>query len=187
MKIARRILVGLAGIIAILVVVGLFLPSSVHVERSVVVDAPAATVYGIVSDFGRFNEWSPWYELDPNAKYSVSKATSGEGATFAWESDDPSVGSGSQQIIELEKDRLVRVALDFGPQGTALASHMLETLGDQSTRVTWTMDTDFGFDLIGRYVGLMFETWVGNDYEKGLTKLKALAEKDFIAETAKQS
>ncbi|NNF52006.1 MAG: SRPBCC family protein [Gammaproteobacteria bacterium] len=181
MKIARRILVGLAGIIAILVVVGLFLPSSVHVERSAVINAPATTVYGIVSDFSRFNEWSPWYDLDPGATYTISKSSSGEGATFAWQSDDPSVGSGSQQIIALEENRLVRIKLDFGPQGIAMASYALKAMGDERSRITWTMDTDFGFDLFARYIGLMFEAWVGADYERGLAKLKTVAEKDFPA------
>lgn len=184
MKVARAILVGLAGLIAILVVIGLFLPSSVHVERSVEIKAPATTVYGIVSDFGRFNEWSPWYELDPDATYTISTPASGEGATFAWASEDPSVGSGSQQITELVENRRVVVALDFGPQGTATATHAIEALDDGKTRVTWSMDTDFGFDLIGRYIGLMFETWVGNDYEKGLARLKTLAEKEAAAATA---
>lgn len=187
MKTVRRILVGLAGLLVILVVIGLFLPASVHVERSITIDAPAASVYAIVSDFDRFNEWSPWYSLDPDARYTISESGTGEGASFAWESDKPEVGSGSQQIIELEEDRLVRVKLDFGPQGVALASYILEPQADDRTRIIWTMDTDFGLDLIGRYVGLMFDAWVGSDYEKGLASLKALAEKPPASPSASES
>lgn len=176
MRIIRRILVGVAGLIAIVVVIGLFLPASVHVERSVVINAPPENVYRIVSDFDRFNEWSPWHALDPDAKYRISDPATGEGASFSWESDKPEVGSGSQQIIALEENRLVRIKLDFGPQGIALASYSLEPQGAESTRITWAMDTDFGFDLFARYIGLMFETWVGNDYERGLANLKSVAE-----------
>lgn len=178
MKLARRILVGLAGLIAILVVIGLFLPSSVHVERSILIAAPADKVYSVVSDFNRFNEWSPWYALDPDAEYEISGGGSGVGAQFSWASDNPNVGSGSQQIIALEENRLVQVKLDFGPQGTAAASFLLGPAAEGSTGVTWSMDTDFGFDLVGRYVGLMFDSWVGGDYERGLASLKALIESE---------
>lgn len=181
MKLARRILVGMAGLIAILVVIGLFLPASIEVERSISIDAPATEVYAVVSDFRRFNDWSPWYELDPQASYSISEPASGVGATFAWESEDPSVGSGSQQIIELEPNRLVRVNLDFGAQGMAIASYELQPLGEQSTRITWSMETDFGYDLVGRYVGLMIDDWVGRDYEKGLARLKAIVEAAYTS------
>ena len=38
------------------------------------------------------------------------------------------------------------------------------------------IDTDFGFNLPSRFFGLMFEKWLGPDYETGLTNLKRLAE-----------
>lgn len=176
MVFARRLLVGLAGLLVILVVIGLFLPSSAQVERSVVIEAPPETVYAIVSDFNQFNSWSPWYENDPNADYTISPSGTGVGATFSWASEVPGVGSGSQQIIALEENRLVEIKLDFGPDGQATSSYALESLPDGSTRVTWGFDTDFGYDLIGRYLGLVFDKWIGQDYEKGLAKLRQLVE-----------
>lgn len=176
MKYVRNIAVALAGLITILVVVGLFLPDRVHVERSTTINAPAAAAYAVLSGFERFNEWSPWYPLDPDAEYSLSEPGHGVGASFTWHSEKPGVGSGTQQIIEAVENRQVLVKLDFGPQGTALASYLLEPVGDRSTRITWAMDTDFGYDLVGRYVGLTFDTWVGGDYERGLANLKALLE-----------
>lgn len=180
MKIVRNGLLALAGLIAILVVIGLFLPERVHIERSTIIDAPAGPVYKILSGFERFNEWSPWYPLDPDAEYIVSNPGHGAGASFAWTSDKPGVGSGTQQIIDTEENQLVQIKLDFGPQGKALASYLLEPAGNEKTRVTWAMDTDFGYDLVGRYVGLTFETWVGDDYERGLANLKALVESEQL-------
>jgi hypothetical protein len=42
--------------------------------------------------------------------------------------------------------------------------------------VTWAFDTDFGYNLVGRYFGLMLPRSIGADYEKGLANLKDLAE-----------
>jgi hypothetical protein len=44
------------------------------------------------------------------------------------------------------------------------------------TRATWTLTSDFSRSLVGRYFGLALDGMVGPDYEKGLAKLKALAE-----------
>jgi hypothetical protein len=42
--------------------------------------------------------------------------------------------------------------------------------------VTWGFDCDLGTNPIMRYVGLMFDQWIGADYEKGLAKLKEVME-----------
>ena len=47
---------------------------------------------------------------------------------------------------------------------------------DIGSRVTWTFDTDLGRNPFVRYFGLMFDSLIGTDYEKGLAKLKAAAE-----------
>ena len=44
MKIVKRILLGLLGLFALLLVIGLFLPSTWHVERSVTVAAPPEAI-----------------------------------------------------------------------------------------------------------------------------------------------
>jgi hypothetical protein len=48
-------------------------------------------------------------------------------------------------------------------------------VGDGRTRLTWSFDADFD-NMLGRYMGLMMDRWVGSDYVRGLERLKALAE-----------
>ena len=92
-----------------------------------------------------------------------------------WSSDHPEVGSGQQAIVAVTPDRSVQTCLDFGAQGVAHATFEFEPKSD-GCRVTWGFEADFGYDLVGRYFGLMFDRWIGADYEKGLANLKALAE-----------
>ena len=75
----------------------------------------------------------------------------------------------------LEPDSKVETALDFGDQGTATATFDLEPEGSE-TKVTWGFSTDLGFNPVARYFGLMFDSWIGADYEAGLANLKALVE-----------
>ena len=65
MKWVKRGLIGLAAVVAAVVIVGLLLPRSVHVERSTVIEAPPSVVFALVNDYRAFNRWSPWARIDP--------------------------------------------------------------------------------------------------------------------------
>jgi len=170
-----KIVIVIVIIVALLAGIGMLLPRQVHVERSIVIDAPAATVYVLVDGFKQFNKWSPWAALDPNTKYSWEGPAYGVGAKQLWDGDPKKVGSGSQEILEAKPFEMVKTHLDFGKQGVATAQFTLspEATG---TKVTWGLDSDMGAGPIGRYFGLMMDRMIGADYEKGLANLKTLAE-----------
>jgi len=175
MSVLQRILLGLVVLVFLVVLVGFFLPASAHVERSTTIDAPPATIFALVNGFRSFNNWSPWAERDPQAEYLYEGPDSGVGATMRWASQNPQVGSGFQKITASEPYKRIQTHLDFGSQGTAQAFFDLQPTA-AGTAVTWGFDTDFGMNLVSRYMGLMFDNWVGADYEAGLANLEILAE-----------
>jgi len=175
MRLLNRLLLALVVLIVLLAGIGLALPRQVHVERSTTIAAPAATVFALVDGFSMFNQWSPWYGLDPSAQYDFKGPSHGVGARMTWQGDASTVGSGSQEIIESRPYSLIKSSLDLGSQGVATAQFSLTPVGNE-TRVTWSLDTDFGMNPVGRYFGLMMDKMVGPDYEKGLWGLKRLAE-----------
>ena len=175
MKILKRLFYAAAGLVAVLLAIGLFLPTTAHVERSIATTASPASVYDVVSSFRRFNEWSPWFDLDPQAQYTYSGPEHGVGAKMSWSSPKPEVGSGSQEIVAVDPGRSVTTKLDFGDQGQATARLEIAPEGTGS-RVTWGFDTSFEGNFLGRYFGPFFDRMIGPDYEKGLARLKAIAE-----------
>ena len=175
MRIFKRLIAAIGIVVLLLVVVAFFLPRHVTVARSIEIDASPAAIYPLVADLRRTSEWSPWLELDPDTEITFTGPAEGVGQTMSWKSDNPNVGTGAQSITVLEPDRRVETALDFGGQGTATASFDLEPEGS-ATKVTWGFSTDLGFNPVARYFGLMFDQWIGADYDKGLAKLKAVAE-----------
>jgi hypothetical protein len=175
MKTLKRVLIGLVAVIALVLVVGFVLPHQVHVERSIVINAPQAQLFDALNGFKRFNEFSPWAALDPNTKYTYGGPESGVGATMSWVSTDSKVGSGTNEIVESTPPAFIRTRLAFGGQPPAEASFKFEP-ADGGTRVTWGFDCDLGGNPITHYFGLMFDKWIGGDYEKGLAKLKQVME-----------
>ncbi|HEV8374675.1 MAG TPA: SRPBCC family protein [Candidatus Polarisedimenticolia bacterium] len=175
MRVLKRILIGLVVLVALLAGVGMMLPQKVHVERSATIAAPPATVFTVLNGFVQFNKWSPWFDLDPKAQYTYEGPARGVGARMSWKGDPKKSGSGSQEIVESRPFELVKSNLDFGDQGKAVAQFALsgEAAG---TKVVWSLDSDMGMGPVGRYFGLMMDSMVGKDYEKGLAKLKAFVE-----------
>ena len=162
-------------LIIAVVAVGVLLPSRVHIERSITVAAPPDKVFTVLNSYKNFNRWSPWYGKDPDAEYRLQGPEVGVGAKFIWSSEVPEVGSGSQEIIATEPGRSITIHLDFGGQGTATSVFVIAPVVDGS-HVTWQLDSAFGYDLIGRYLGLFFDRMIGPDYETGLANLKRFLE-----------
>jgi hypothetical protein len=75
----KKILIALLAIIAVFLIVVALQPSEFHVERTATVAAPPATVFDQVNDFHKWDAWSPWAKLDPNAKITFEGPPSGTG------------------------------------------------------------------------------------------------------------
>ncbi len=183
----KKVGVVILFLIAAFIVTGYLLPRQVHIERSIVIERPAAMMFELLNSYRYFNEWSPWAGRDPKAQFSISGPESGVGARMSWVGDPQLVGSGWQQIVASKPYEQIDIKLDFDAQGIADTGFLLTTQGD-STQVTWFFDSDltegvnFLDSFMARYFGLLFDRWVGGDYELGLTNLKKFAESLPVAD-----
>ncbi len=175
MKVLRLAAMVFGVLVIALIAIAFALPRQVHVERSVRIQASAGTVFALADDITRFNAWSPWAAIDPQTRYEFSGPARGAGATMHWSSEDPDVGDGEMQIVDSEPDRAVRMRLAFGPRAQA-SSNILIRSAEKGVIVTWGFDTDLGYSIVGRYMGLFMDRMLGPDFERGLAGLKRLAE-----------
>lgn len=166
----------LVAAIAIIIAGGSFLlPAQAVVTRSTEIAAPPDRVFAIVGDLRNFGEFSPWADLDPDIKYTFEGPESGVGQKMNWTSAHVDVGNGSQVITKHEPPNFVEVQLDFGMRGRSIASFDLVP-ATAGTSVTWTFMSQLE-GIPAKWFGLMFDRWIGPDYERGLSKLKAVAER----------
>jgi hypothetical protein len=122
-----------------------------------------------------FHAWSPWSDIDPDTQYRFEGPDQGVGSRMSWQSGHNQVGQGSQEITASVPDQRVEMQLEFGDKGSGSAAFLLEPEG-RATRVRWQFSTVFGWDLFGRYVGLMLDSMIGASYDKGLEQLKSRIE-----------
>ncbi len=177
MRILGKVLVGIIVAGAALVAIAYVLPRQVEVTRTATLAAPPEKVYAHVADFSRWQDWSPWAAKDPEMAVEITGDPLAPGHAMSWESGE--FGDGSMKITSAAAPRRVDYALDFGGQGSA-ESWMVLTEAQGGTQVTWGFHTDLGMNPVSRWMGVMFESWIGGDYEAGLAKLADAVTKDGI-------
>ena len=172
----KKILIGLAIVILLLVVVIALQPSTYRVERSATMNAPAPAVFAQVNDFHKWNAWSPWAKLDPAMKQTFEGAPAGTGAVYTW-AGNSDVGEGRMTINESRPSDLVKIKLEFLKPFAANSdtTFTFQPEGNQ-TKVTWTMVGDKNF--IAKAFGLVMnmDKMIGADFEKGLAQMKSVVE-----------
>ena len=183
MKALRILVVVVATLAGALAIIGLLLPGELRVQRSTQIGATPEQVYGYVAGFGRFNDWSPWADLDPQARFVFSGPDQGPGARMEWHSAVPEVGSGSQEVVAVVPGRSVSTRLVFDGQGEAVSTMRLAPAGS-GTRATWEFDMALGMNPVNRWIGLIVDKSVGADHARGLDRLKALVEAEAAAAAA---
>lgn len=152
-------------------------PDTFQVQRSISIQAPPEKIYPLIHDFHRWAEWSPWEALDAAMQRTHSGAPSGTGAVYTWDGNK-AVGAGRMEVLGTEPPSRVKIKLDFlRPfEGHNTTDFTLVPQGG-ATRVTWTMQgpTPFVSKLMQVFVSM--DSLIGKDFEAGLAKMKAVAEK----------
>lgn len=171
MKILKNIVIVIFALIAVLALVGLLLPGTTKVERSVVIQAPAEVIFDQVNDLKKNEAWTPW--KDPTMKITYGPVTEGKGATSSWASEN--MGNGTMTIVESVPSTSIALDLDFGSMGGAKAFWAFAPEGE-GVKVTETMTSEAGMNPVMRWMGLMSDKLIGPYYEKGLASLKTVSE-----------
>ena len=81
----RKLLIGFAALIVILLIAIAMQPNHFRVERSATLAASPAALFEQVNDHRKFAVWNPWRKMDPAAINTYSGPDSGVGAKCSWE------------------------------------------------------------------------------------------------------
>lgn len=167
------VVVAAGGVVAL----ALTKPDDFRVERRASIKAPPDKIFAMIDDLHAWTAWSPYEAKDPAMQRSYSGAERGKGAAYAW-SGNGNVGSGRMEITDSASPSKIRIKLDFVTpfEGHNVAEFTLAPRGD-STDVSWSMSGPA--PLISKIMQLVFnfDKMIGDDFEIGLSNLKALAER----------
>lgn len=137
------------------------------VSREKTIDASLQNIHKNVANLSNWNLWSPWACLDPEAKLDSREDY------LSWESKF----TGSGNMIRVgQSDNIVNITLQFIKpfKSTANVTFKLTAIANNKTNISWQMESKLPLFLI--FFKKMFEVMIGRDFERGLNRLKYLAE-----------
>ena len=173
----KKILIGLAALVAVIAIVVMLQPDTYHVERSIRINAPAEAVWRQVSDFNRWKEWNPWEKSEPDQQTTISGTPGSVGHASRWKGEQ--TGEGTMTIRTVDEPNRVDIALDFkAPMEASADTTIAIEPRKEAVEVTWSIDGSN--DFMGKMFGLLMdmEGMIGTAYEQGLADLKVIAEQD---------
>lgn len=183
-----NILIGVAGVLVLFVAVAATRPSAYHVERKLAVAAPPELVFGVLNDLHQFAGvlvlfGSPWEQLAPNMQKTFEGPAAGVGQSCSWSGKE--AGKGKLTIEESVPGQKVGMKLEFVEPMKSTATCVLTLAGTPAgSFVTWSMEGNHNF--IGKAFGMFMnmDNMLGADLEKGLARLKTVAEGQQVARAA---
>ncbi|MGW0328173.1 MULTISPECIES: SRPBCC family protein [unclassified Nocardia] len=146
-----------------------------EVSRRTVIAAEPARIHALIDNFRQWRLWSPWEDADPQLARTYTGPESGVGARYAWRGNRKA-GAGVMEI-KADAEREVGVELTFEKpfKATNFVTFTLAPVAG-GTEVTWQM-TGTHSGLMG-VLGKVFpiDNLIGKDFDKGLARLKTVAE-----------
>jgi Polyketide cyclase / dehydrase and lipid transport len=172
----KKVVIALGIVIVLFFALVAMQPAEFKVERSMTIAAPDSVLFAQVNDFHNWSAWSPWARLDTAMRQTYEGPGAGTGASYSW-AGNRQVGEGRMTITESQPHSRVQIRLEFlKPFPATHTTAFTFTPAAGGTTVTWSMSGENNF--MAKAVGLFMsmDQAVGGDFEKGLARLKKVAE-----------
>lgn len=170
MKILKRIGLGLLILIALIFIVGLFLPKETHLTREVTIAKPRNEVFAYVRDIRNQDHYAKWNLEDPNMAKSYRGTAGTPGFVAAW--DSKKVGKGEQEITKVTEGERVDMELRFERPMKSTANSFMTTsdAGANQTKVVWGYDAHSNYPM--NIMSFFMKGMLGSAFQTGLNNMK---------------
>jgi len=170
------ILLVVAGIIALLLLIALFMKKEHYVKREIIINAPRQKVFDYVKLLKNQDEFNKHAMAGPDRKREFKGTDGTVGYIYAW-SGDKNAGVGEKEIKNITEGKRIETEIRFVKPMRATASIIMETvsLPDNQTKVSWSNAGALKYPV--NIMVPMMEKHVAKDMDISLSTLKNILEK----------
>ncbi len=170
------ILLFIAGFFALIIILGLFIPSKYRFSRTTTIDADKKKVFNTIDDLTTWPKWSAWSpEKDKNIDITFGEKTSGNGATMTWKGT--SMGKGNMQIDATDPYNTIHMTALFNKGLFKMNfTFTIQSVSENSIDVTWAVTGRTKRGGFAKILGRMLIKAMGRDMETALKILKLYCE-----------
>lgn len=168
-KIIRLILISAVIFFLLLTAISLFFPSHVRLSRATNLAPGTGSVLQQVADLNAWKKWHPFFE---NKEFKDTSSLNRKVVKATTDS--------IQLTVVLATDSLVTVKMQRGSRIVSSSWRIINYTTSDSLTLQNYMDFDFKWYPWEKFSSLLLEPSFGPVMEKGLTKLKTLADESAI-------
>lgn len=170
MRSIKLFIIAFGLLLAVLFVVTFFLPSSITVSRSVLINANEKKVEGQINDFENWKNWHPLFQ-NKDIKVIITQNIDTSFAVLTNE-DNKEL---SFTLLNSHADN-IKILLSEKNKITGTYQYILVPNGTGNTQLTWNVNTDLGWNPLKKLSGIFMDKIKGPGYESILQNLKTAVE-----------
>lgn len=176
MNILITILLILAGIIALLLIIALFMRKEYDIQREVIIDAPGGKVFDYLKQLKNQDNFNKWVMVDPGMKRTFTGTDGTVGFIYGW-NGNKRAGEGEQEIKAITEGEKIETEIRFVRPfaGTSYANMIITSVSDTQTKVTWNNASFMKYPL--NIMLSTIEKMLARDMDTSLLTLKSILEK----------
>lgn len=172
------ILAVIAGIIILLLLLGLVAPKGYTIEREIIINKPTNDVFHYIKHLKNQDHYSKWVMMDPDMKKDFRGTDGNVGFVYAWDGNKKA-GKGEQEIKGIVEGQKLDVEVRFIKpfEGVAKTPFTTEAVNGSQTKVKWGMSSQLKYPMNIMLLFMNFDKMLGKDIQLSLVTLKGILEK----------
>ena len=170
------ILLVIAGIIALLLIIGRFMKREHFANREIIINAPLQKVFDFLKLLNNQEKFNPSRATDSDRKKEFKGTDGTVGFIYVW-SGNKNAGEGEKEIINIIEGKRIETEIRFVKPMVTSATIIMETeaLSDNQTEVSMSNTGTLNYPL--NIMIPMFEKMFAKDMDTSLCNLKNIPEK----------
>ena len=175
MNIIITILLVVAGIIALLLIIALFIKREHYVKREIIINATRQKVFDYVRLLKNQDEFNKHAMAGPDRKREFKGTDGTVGYIYAW-SGNKNAGVGEKEIKNIIEGKKIEMEIRFVKPMQATANIIMETesLSDDQTKVSWSNAGTLNYPI--NIMIPMMEKMLPKEMDSSLSTLKNILE-----------
>jgi hypothetical protein len=176
MKIAKRIGLAISIVVTLIFIIAAFSPKEYQVVRTIEVNRSTHDVFEYLKLVKNQKNYSKRALLDPHMETSFFGIDGTTGFVYEWESTNPQVGKGKQEIVAIIPSQRIDYKVYFVQPILSEANSWIETdsISPNRTKITWGIQgkLDYPSNILLWIYDM--ETELSNEFDLGLANLNNL-------------
>ncbi|MCE9677812.1 SRPBCC family protein [Shewanella sp. AS1] len=174
----KKLLILVLFLVSTPFIAALFIEQDYAVDTQITIDKPVSEVFDYVRLLKNQDNFSIWAGMDPLMRKSYRGEDGTVGFVSAWQSENPDVGQGEQEIMAIIPGERIDYELRFlSPFEAVSPAYMTTTsVSDGQTQVHWGFTGHMDYPMNILLPLMQMDKMIEKDLQQGLNNLKRLLE-----------